>query len=89
LNNSPGNRVQGHYAFSFERDMGCSDAEHAVSMSVGGGEVRIEWSPLPPRRIALITLPRLKVSFNATGVDAAAWQAFMRRFDLHTQRGGG
>jgi hypothetical protein len=44
---------------------------------------------LSARRIALITLPRLQVRFAAQGVDDAAWQAFMRWFDLYTLRGGG
>jgi hypothetical protein len=63
--------------------------DEAVAMSAAGGQVRIAWSPLPPRRIALLALPRLAVRFEATAVDDAAWLAFMRRFDLHTQRGGG
>ncbi len=47
------------------------------------------WAPLPPRRIALITLPRLQVNFNFGELDAAARHRFMRYFDLYTQRGGG
>lgn len=100
--------MQGHYAKTFEREMGCTANElrgwlpgasghaemawngtDAVSIKAAGGQVRIAWSGLPPRRIALIVLPRLAVRFEAEGVDDAAWQAFMRRFDLHTQRGGG
>jgi hypothetical protein len=51
--------------------------------------LRLNWSPLAPRRIALITLPRLQVSFDFGGLDAAARHHFMRYFDLYTQRGGG
>jgi hypothetical protein len=53
------------------------------------GHVTIDWTALEPRRIALVTLPRLHVRFAAQGVDEAAWQRFMRHFDLYTQRGGG
>jgi len=53
------------------------------------GRVALHWQALPPRSIALIVLPRLCVHFEATGVDEAAWQVFMRHFDLYTQRGGG
>jgi hypothetical protein len=53
------------------------------------GTVAIRWQVLEPRRIALITLPRLQVRFAAQGVDDATWQRFMRHFDLYTQRGGG
>jgi len=53
------------------------------------GCVSIRWHALVPRRIALIVLPRLAVHFDAKGVDEAAWQRFMRHFDLYTQRGGG
>jgi hypothetical protein len=34
-------------------------------------------------------LPRLHVTMDARGVDEAAWQRFMKHFDLYTQRGGG
>jgi hypothetical protein len=54
-----------------------------------GGTVAIDWRQLEPRRIALITLPRLHVRFAAHGLADATWQAFMRHFDLYTQRGGG
>jgi hypothetical protein len=63
--------------------------DDAVVMDAAGGQVRIDWQPLPPRRIALLSLPRMAVRFQATGVNDQAWHAFMRRFDLHTQRGGG
>jgi hypothetical protein len=58
-------------------------------VALDGGSVAIVWQTLVPRRIALITLPRLRVRFAAHGVDEAAWQRFMRHFDLYTQRGGG
>jgi hypothetical protein len=61
----------------------------AATVVLEGGEVCLQWWPLPARRIALITLPRLQVRFEARGVADPAWQAFMRRFDLYTQRGGG
>jgi hypothetical protein len=51
--------------------------------------LQLHWTALPPRRIALITLPRLQVSFDFGGLDAAARHHFMRYFDLYTQRGGG
>ena len=49
----------------------------------------LAWQVLPPRRIALLCIPRLAVAFRFEGVDDAARQAFMRHFDLYTQRGGG
>jgi hypothetical protein len=60
-----------------------------AALALDAGRVALRWQALPPRRIALITLPRLLVSFEASGVDEGAWQAFMRHFDLFTQRGGG
>lgn len=53
------------------------------------GRVILQWQSLPSRRIALVSVPRLCVRFEARGVDEGAWQAFMRHFDLYTQRGGG
>lgn len=57
--------------------------------AVGSGTLRLAWAALPPRRIALIAMPRLAVSFRFDGVDEAVRQAFMKRFDLYMQRGGG
>lgn len=60
-----------------------------AAVSIGSGRLQLRWQPLPPRRIALLALPRLAVSFVFEAVDAAERQRFMRHFDLYTQRGGG
>ena len=69
---------------------------HALALQAGGAEVPIgagrlvlRWHPLPARQIALLRLPRLAVSFAFDAVDDTARRAFMRRFDLFMQRGGG
>lgn len=55
-----------------------------------GGTLRLDWSVLEPRRIALITLPRLRVVYRFDDtVDAVRRQRFLRGFDLVMQRGGG
>jgi hypothetical protein len=61
-----------------------------ADVQLDGGRLLLRWSALPPRRIALVTLPRLAVrfEFDAALGDAARAQ-FMRYFDLYTQRGGG
>jgi hypothetical protein len=53
------------------------------------GTLHLAWHALPPRAIALVRLPRLHVTFEFDGVDDAARHAFMKRFDLYMQRGGG
>ncbi|MEY2684178.1 MAG: hypothetical protein RJA09_1322 [Pseudomonadota bacterium] len=58
-------------------------------VAVGGGRLHLQWSVLPPRQIALIRLPRMAVCFVFEGLDLGARQAFMQRFDLCMQRGGG
>lgn len=63
--------------------------EQGVNCALAGGQVRLDWQTLAPRRIGLIALPRLAVRFSAQGVDSGDWQRFMRYFDLYTQRGGG
>jgi len=63
--------------------------EQAAVIAIDGGHATLSWQTLEPRRIALITLPRLQVSIQAQGVDEAVWQRFMKHFDLYTQRGGG
>ncbi len=61
----------------------------AIVVSVAGGEVRIVARERPPRRIALVALPVLAVSFRFDGLDGAAREAFLARVDLYTRRGGG
>ena len=53
------------------------------------GRLRLHWEMLPPRRIALLSVPRLRLRFAFEGVDEPARLRFMHRFDLYTQRGGG
>ncbi len=56
---------------------------------LGDGSLNIHWQTGEPRRIALISMPRLLVSFRFEGLDDAQRYAFMKRFDLYMQRGGG
>ena len=56
---------------------------------VGSGTLYLSWREAPPRRIALLALARLHVSFAFEDVGDAARHAFMKRFDLYTYRGGG
>jgi hypothetical protein len=58
-------------------------------VDIGTGQLMLAWHILPPRQIALMRIPRLAVSFRFSGVDEAPREAFMRYFDLYTQRGGG
>lgn len=60
-----------------------------AEVAIGAGTMRLEWHTLAPRRIALLNMPRLAVSFRFEGVDEATRQKVMRYFDLFTQRGGG
>ena len=69
------------------REIGWGD--RCAELRLDGQRVTVEWQALPPRRIALLTLPRLAVRFDANGVQAHTWQRFMRHFDRVAQRGGG
>lgn len=99
--------MQASYAESFERDMGCTEAEwlgwlpaavgacawrregaHAV-VEVPPGRLALRWAQQPPRVIALMRMPVLRVNFAFSGLDAGQRYAFMKRFDLYMQRGGG
>lgn len=53
------------------------------------GHLRLSWAVCPPRVIALARLPVLRVVFVFDGPNAAQRLAFMKRFDLYMQRGGG
>lgn len=61
----------------------------AAGVRIGDGALGLKWQVLPPRVIAQIQMPRMQVSFRFAGVDEATRQAFMKRFDLYMQRGGG
>jgi hypothetical protein len=52
-------------------------------------ELHLHWRELPPRVIALMRMPRLEVQFRFHGGTAEERYAFMKRFDLYMQRGGG
>lgn len=58
-------------------------------VQIGAGELQLQWQALAPRVIALVRLPRLAVHFAFEKVPEAERLAFMQRFDLYTQRGGG
>lgn len=64
------------------------DGDRAI-VTVGAGTLCLAWTVAPPRVIALMRLPRLLVDFAFDGVAPAEREAFLRRFDLHLQRGGG
>jgi hypothetical protein len=99
--------MQAFYPASFEREVGCTEAEwlmwlpaaigvcpwqqsgRAIHVVIGEGRLELLWHPLPPRQIALIRMPRLAVSFRFEGVADEVRHAFMKRFDLYMQRGGG
>ena len=49
----------------------------------------IAWKPLEPRRIALLSISRLRVRFEFSATTESQRQEFMRHFDLTMQRGGG
>lgn len=61
----------------------------SARVSIGEGELRLTWQVMPPRVIALMRLPRLRLDFVFSDLDEAQRYAFMKRFDLYTQRGGG
>ena len=72
------------------------DAQLAVDDTLGRcvaswpeGSLRLQWSPLPDRCIALLRIPQLQVHFAFEGLDDAARYARQKFFDLHTHRGGG
>jgi hypothetical protein len=61
----------------------------SAQVQIPPGELTLTWHSLPPRTLGLVRLPRLQVGFRFTGVDSLQRLAFMKRFDLYMQRGGG
>lgn len=64
-------------------------AGRAVVHLNGGGRLALHWHEMPPLRIALMRMTRLRVDYAFDGVDADRRSAFMQHFDRYTQRGGG
>jgi hypothetical protein len=67
----------------------CRAEGEELAFTVGEGEVRIAVRELPPRRVALVSLPVLGVRFRFLGLDEPARERFLAWFDLYTRRGGG
>ncbi len=61
----------------------------SADLHIGKGKLALTWEKSEPRAIALMRMPRLLVSFGFSGLDEAQRYAFMKRFDLYMQRGGG
>jgi hypothetical protein len=55
----------------------------------GRAVMEIELTELTPQRIALLRLPRMKVSLRGTASSTSAWIAMLARMDLAMHRGGG
>jgi len=64
-------------------------APQQAEVQIGHGHLSLRWHTLPPRRIALVTLPRLQVAYAFSGLNVQERISFMRYFDLVMQRGGG
>ena len=64
-------------------------AEDKAIVQAGEATVEISFTQAPPRRIALASMPVLRVSFRFSGAGASAYREFMAYFDLYTKRGGG
>ncbi|MCC2675039.1 MAG: hypothetical protein K0Q43_2269 [Ramlibacter sp.] len=64
----------------------CASQAH---VTIAPGTLTLHWRTGEPRVIALMRMPRLHVSFQFDGLDAQQRLAFMKRFDLYMQRGGG
>lgn len=68
---------------------GVSEVGDTVRVAFGPAAMEITMTRLPPRVIALLTLPRLKVSLRGTAGNRAEFAALLARMDLAMQRGGG
>jgi hypothetical protein len=62
---------------------------NAAGVRIGDGALGLTWMVAEPRVIALMRMPRLVVRFRFAGLDDTQRHAFMKRFDLYMQRGGG
>jgi hypothetical protein len=77
------------------------DFVRLLPLAVGGEDFReiddrfvgqgwsVRLTPIPPLEIGLVRLERYRVEITFDDLDAAAQEAFMDRFTLYYQRGGG
>ena len=70
-------------------DLDWQQQDGSARVLIGNGVLHLGWRQVAPRRIALLELARLHVEFAFEGVGDEARHAFMKRFDLYTQRGVG
>ena len=63
--------------------------ERTVGVRIGDGALGLKWEVVEPLVIAQVSMPRLRVNFRFASVDEPTRHAFMKRFDLYMQRGGG
>jgi hypothetical protein len=61
----------------------------SAHITIGLGRLQLRWQVMPPRVIAQIRLPVLRMQFQFEGLSDQERYTFMRHFDLYTQRGGG
>ena len=61
----------------------------SAGVRISDGALGLKWQQGEPRVIGLVRMPRLLVSFRFAGLDEVQRYAFMKRFDLYMQRGGG
>ena len=52
-------------------------AQRRAVIAIGAGRCRLSWAPQPDRRIALMCIPRLAVSFEFEGVGDSDRTAFL------------
>ena len=62
---------------------------NGCEIGLGTGQVALAWTPLPPRRIALLRIERLQLDMVFSGCSAAIRSSFLAHFDAYTRRGGG
>lgn len=66
-----------------------ADRHGRLCIEDGRAGMEIELAVLPPRGIALLELPRLKVSLRHTMGTPEQFKALLARMDLAMHRGGG
>jgi hypothetical protein len=71
-------------------DVAITDSRATVAVNDKGGSAEIAFEALPSRRVGgLLELPQARVTITFANVRAAELDAFVRRFDIAFQRGGG
>jgi hypothetical protein len=82
-------RAEFRHGLALAFPSGVSERDGIITVVADPAAIEIALTELPPRAIALLNMPRMKVRILMTAGTPEQRQAMLARMDLAMQRGGG